>query len=160
MRRFFRSWHGLVGGLVLVTALGGTGAWAYWSAGGSGAHVAGTGSIQPVAVTALVSGDQAGSALLPGGPAAGVVLRVHNANPFPVRLTGVTASGPITADAGHPGCTTTGVTFLPPTDPDIAVPASGSLLVELPAAASMASSSSAGCQGAVFTIPVTVTARS
>jgi hypothetical protein len=149
----------VTGGLALAAALGGTAAWAYWSVGGSGAGSAGTGSLQPITVTALVAGDQAGSALLPGGPAAGVVLRVHNPNPFPVRLSDVAAAGPVTTDVAHPGCTTTGVTFIPPTEPDIPVAAGTTQLVDLPAAASMATTSSSACQGARFAIPVTVTAR-
>lgn len=144
------------GAAVLAAALAGTAAWAYWTAAGAGS--AGSGTMQPVTVAALVAGDQPGSALLPGA-SADVVLRLHNPNTFAVQLTAVAAAGAVTADAAHPGCSTTGVTFVPPTNPQITVPATTTLLVDLPAAASMASSAPSACQGATFAVPVTVTAR-
>jgi hypothetical protein len=84
-------------------------------------------------------------------------MRLTNPNTVSVQVVGVTANGTITADAGHAGCTTTGVTFTPPSNPNITVPASGSALVHLAAAASMSTASVSGCQGATFGIPVTVT---
>jgi hypothetical protein len=159
MRRLPLARRLVAGGVALAAALAGTAAWAYWTAAGTGTGSAGSGTMQAVTVTALVAGDQPGSALLPGGLAADVVLRVHNPNPYPVQLTAVTAAGVVTADAAHPGCTTTGVTFLPPAAPQLTVAAASTLLVDLPAAASMATSAPSGCQGATFSIPVTVTAR-
>jgi hypothetical protein len=146
------------GAAVLATALAGTAAWAYWSATGAGAGSAGSGTIQPVTVTALVAGDQPSSALLPGGTA-GVLLRLHNPNAYPVLVGGIAAAGAVTADAGHPGCTATGVTFTPPANPQVSLAAGSTRLVELAAAASMAASSPSACQGATFSIPVTVTAQ-
>jgi hypothetical protein len=112
--------------------------------------------MQTVTVSALVGGDTPSSRLYPGGPAADVILRVNNPNAFTVQVFSVAANGGITADVSHAGCTTTGVTFTPPSNPSITVPA-GSSLVHLSGAASMSTASVSGCQGATFSIPVTLT---
>jgi hypothetical protein len=159
LRRLLAARRLVAGGVAAALGLAGTAAWAYWSATGAGAGSAESGSMQAVTVTALVAGDQPGSALLPGGAAADVVLRVHNPNPYPVQVTSVAAAGAVSADAAHPACTSTGVTFLPPVNPQITVAAASTLLVDLPAAATMAASAPSGCQGATFAVPVTVLAR-
>jgi len=128
---------------------------AYFLATGAGIGSGSTGSLQPVTVVAF-SGDTPDSTLLPGGTATDVIVRLSNPNAYSVTLVSVTGSGPITADNGHPGCATTGVTFAGQTGLQITVP-SGSSLVHLPGAASMSTASSNGCQGAIFSIPVHVT---
>lgn len=143
---------------LVVGATSAGAAYAYVTAVGSGTGAASTGTMQTVTVTALLGGDTPSSKLYPGGPAADVVLRVNNPNSYTVQITGVAANGTITADAGHSGCTTTGVTFTPPTNPTITV-GSGSSLVHLSAAATMSTSSVSACQGATFSVPVTVTAH-
>jgi hypothetical protein len=159
LRRLVAPRRLVAGGIALAAGLTGSTAWAYWTATGAGTGSAGSGTMQAVTVTALVAGDRPGSALLPGGAAADVVLRVHNPNAYPVHLSAIAGAGAVTADAAHPACTSTGVTFLPPADPQLTVAVTSTLLVELPAAASMAASAPAACQGATFSIPVTVTAR-
>jgi D-arabinose 1-dehydrogenase-like Zn-dependent alcohol dehydrogenase len=62
-------------------------------------------------------------------------------------------------DGGHAGCTTTGVTFTNQTGFSSTIGASGTTLVHLPNAASMDATSSSGCQGATFSIPVSITAH-
>jgi hypothetical protein len=132
---------------------------AYFVAAGFG-HGAGTnGSLQPVTVVAFVGGDTESSSLYPGGPAAEVIVRLNNPNAFSVKLVSVTGNGTILADGGHASCTTTGVTFTNQTGLSIILP-SGSALVHFPSAASMSTASSNGCQGATFSIPVTVTVHS
>jgi hypothetical protein len=131
-------------------------AYAYVSATGSGSGTAQVGTMQTVTVSALVGGDTPSTRLYPGGPTADVIMRLNNPNAFSVQVVGVGTNGNITADGGHPGCTTTGVTFTPPSNPNITVPA-GSSLVHLAGAASMSAASVSGCQGATFSIPVTVT---
>ena len=85
-----------------------------------------------------------------------MTLSVTNPNDFDVTLTGVTSTGAVTADSGHSGCTTTGVSFVPQTGLSMAIPADGTAQVDLPAAATMSAASSSGCQGAAFSIPVTI----
>jgi hypothetical protein len=67
----------------------------------------------------------------------------------------------ITADAGHSGCTTTGVSFTDKTGLSISVPANSvGTDATLTNAASMTNASLNACQGATFTIPVTLTGAS
>ena len=85
-------------------------------------------------------------------------LEVNNPNAYAVTLVSVTGNGTITHDAGHSGCTTTGVTFTDQTGLTKTIPASASnYQILLSGAVSMDSSSSNGCQGATFSIPVTIT---
>jgi len=92
-----------------------------------------------------------------------VILRVDNPNDFAVDIVSITGSGPITGENGTGTCTTTGVTFTAPDvstiTPSKTIGAHSNVLLHLPGAASMSSSSSAGCQGATFHIPVTLTVQ-
>jgi hypothetical protein len=87
-------------------------------------------------------------------------LQVNNPNNFAVKLTAVTGTGTITATGGIGTCTTTGVTFTAPGLLTQDIPANSSnVSVDLPGAASMSATSQTGCQGATFTIPVTITVQ-
>jgi hypothetical protein len=156
-----------IGRLVILLALallGVTGvrsAYVYWTSPGTGSGAGSAGPMSTVTATALVGGDTPSTTLVPGGTA-DVILRVTNPNSVPVQLYSVVGNGAATADSSHPGCTTTGVTFLAPASPlspTVTVPASSTRLVHLPNAASMDVSSLSLCQGARFSLPVTVTAR-
>ena len=129
-------------------------AYGYMTTSGQAAASVSTGSL--VAVTVVTTGTPS-SALVPGG-SADVVLGVNNSNAYSVTLISVTGGpGSITADSGHPGCTTTGVNFTDQTGLNVVVAPSGTTTVHLANAASMGASSSTGCQGATFNIPVTIT---
>jgi hypothetical protein len=161
MRRVLRIHWVFAAAVVLVVALGGGIAYAYWSTTGSGNGSAANDAMQTVTVAAFVGGDAPSATLIPGG-SADVILRVSNPNAYSVQVYSVSANGPITADAAHAGCTTTGVTFTPPASPispTVTVPANSTLLVHLPGAASMSTASSSSCQAASFHIPVTMTVR-
>lgn len=149
-------------GLSSLLTLAATMAHAYWAAGsGSGSAAVGTATMQPVLISALTGGDVPSSTLVPGG-SADVILRVTNPNPVAVQVFSVQPNGAIYPDAAFPACTTTGVTFDPPASPlspTVTVGPSSSLLIHLDGAASMDYTSSSGCQGALFHIPVTMTAR-
>jgi hypothetical protein len=88
-----------------------------------------------------------------------VILRVNNPNAYAVTLVSVSGNGTITPDASHSACTTTGVTFSNQSGLSSAIGASGTTLVDLPGAAAMGTASSNGCQGAAFSIPVSVTVQ-
>jgi hypothetical protein len=138
-------------------ALAGAGAYAYFSASGQGPGAANVGSMQTVTVATATATPS--TPLLPGGTG-DVTLEVTNPNDFAVTLVSVTGTGaPVTADSGHPGCTTTGVTFTDQTGLSTVIPASSTTAVDLSGAASMSTASSAGCQGATFSIPVTITVQ-
>ncbi len=142
--------------IALVALLGVGVAYAHWSSAGSGSGSSTSGTLQPVTVTAFVGGDTPSSTLVPGG-SADVILRVNNPNAYTVTLLSVSGNGTITADSGHPSCTTTGVSFTNQSGLSTTIGASGTTLVHLPNAASMSSASSNGCQGATFSIPVSIT---
>ncbi|MDR6988383.1 hypothetical protein J2Y66_002887 [Paenarthrobacter nitroguajacolicus] len=147
---------------VALCILGGAGsAYAYWAAAGTGSGSATNGTMQTVTVDALVPGDTLQTSLFPGGTA-DVLLRASNPNPHAVTIYGFAANGPVTADAAHAGCTTTGVTFTPPAaplTPPVVIPANSSMLLTLSGAASMSAASLSACQGAQFTVPVTLEVR-
>ncbi|MCF3138824.1 hypothetical protein LRQ04_06090 [Paenarthrobacter sp. AR 02] len=147
---------------VALCILGGAGsAYAYWGRIGIGAGSATNGTMQTVIVDALIAGDTPQNTLIPGGTA-DVIIRATNPNAHAVTLYGLAANGAITADAGHSGCTTTGVTFTPPSvplTPPVTVQPNSSILLTLPGAASMSTASLSACQGAQFRIPVTLEAR-
>jgi hypothetical protein len=145
--------------LCLVTGVGG--AYAYWATVGAGSGAATNGTMATVSVEALAAGDSLRNTLVPGGTA-DVAVRALNPNSFPVQVYAIRGSGPATADKGHPDCTTTGVTFVDPAaplTPAVSIPANSSMLITLPNAAAMSTASSSGCQGATFTLPVTLEAR-
>ena len=75
------------------------------------------------------------SATLYPGATGDVVLKIDNSNPYPVRITAVTGSGAVTADAGHSGCVTTGVTFVDQSGKSIDIAASSQTQVTLTGAA-------------------------
>jgi hypothetical protein len=138
----------------LLVSLGAGAAFAYFKGSGSAHGSASTATL----VTVTASAGTPTTPLLPGSTG-DVALAVTNPNSFPVTLVSIAANGTISADGGHPGCTATGVTFTAPTGSPLPVTIlanSTNQLVDLPGAASMSTASSAGCQGATFSIPVTI----
>ena len=143
---------------VTVLVLGVVGAvYAAWTTSGTGSGYAKAGSSQALTtsdVSATTTGD-----LYPGADG-NVELQINNPNAFPVRVTSISGNGSVTADTGHASCTTTGVTFTDQTGQTIDVPAGGNTSVTLNGAAHMSNASDNGCQGATFTIPVSLTGAS
>lgn len=151
----YRSYLLIMSAVGLIIGLGSGVAYAYFTSSGRGTGSASIGTMQPVT---LVSATVAPSTLLLPGNTGDVTLKVNNQNSFAVTLVSVTGTGgTITADTGHPGCTTTGVTFTNQTSLNTSIPASTTATIDLPGAASMSTASSVGCQGATFSIPVTIT---
>ena len=132
--------------------------YAAWTTNGTGSGYAKAGTAQ--ALTTVDVSASTAATLYPGGPAGDVLIRISNPNSYPVTVTAVTGNGSITADAGHSGCTTTGVSFTDKTGLSIAVPAGGQTETTLSGAASMTNASLNACQGATFTIPVSLTGAS
>lgn len=152
--------------VALIAALGlfGGTAYAYFAGSGTGSGQTNVGKMSTVTLVAVVT-TTPNSSLSPGH-SGDVLLKVKNPNPHSVTLVKVTwTGGPISADAGHPSCTTTGVTFtnwagvisIPPDTATNGYP--GGYPVHLTGHATMDNSSSNGCQGATFFIPVTITAK-
>jgi hypothetical protein len=148
--------------ITLCLATGAGGAYAYWATVGAGSGAATNGTMATITVEALVAGDSPANTLVPGGTAA-VAVRALNPNSFPVQVYAIRGNGPAKADSSPTGCTTTtGVRFVDPAvplAPALSIPANSSILITLPNAAAMSADSPSGCQGATFSLPVTLEAR-
>lgn len=139
--------------------------YAAWTTNGTGSAYAEAGSAAALS-TVDVSANT--TATLYPGVTGDVRIKVSNPNPYAVRVTGVSlngTNGDIAADAGHSGCTTTGVSFTNQSSLTIDVPAkvgavNGATETTLTGAASMSNASLNACQGAKFTIPVSLTGTS
>jgi hypothetical protein len=134
--------------------------YAAWTSSGNGSGVAKASTAQ-----ALTTGTATASAGLYPGATAALTVNVSNPNPYPVTVTDVTGNGTITADASHSTCGQdgthpTGVTYIDQHTLSISVPASGSTQVSLSNSVHMSNASDNSCQGATFTIPVSLTGAS
>ena len=139
---------------------------AAWTATGDGAGYA-----KADTQDALTTADASGSTTAQLYPSAtgDLVLLVDNTNPYQVKITSVVnkAASFISSSAGT-ACTDasgstnpTGVSFADQTGLSINVPANANdHLVTLDDVVSMTNASANGCQGATFTIPVTITSES
>jgi hypothetical protein len=143
----------IIPAVCLVVGLASGAAYAYFTSSGHGTGSASTGSMQAVTISSATATPT--SPLHPGGTG-DVTLKVTNPNNFSVTLVSVVGSGTITADSGHPTCTVTGVTFTNQTALSTPISSGSTATIDLPGAASMSTASSAGCQGATFAIPVTI----
>jgi hypothetical protein len=130
---------------------------AAWNVTGSGTGYAKAGS-----ASALTLGDASASTtadLFPGASGA-VKVKVTNPNSFPVRITAVSGNGTITSDKGAACDASTGVTFANQSGLAVDVAAGATSTFTLAGAVSMSNASDNACQGAVFSVPVSVTAVS
>jgi hypothetical protein len=132
-------------------------AYAVWTASGTGAGYAQARTAQ--ALSTLDASADTAADLYPGATG-DVKLRIDNPNPYPVEVTSVTGTGAITSDQGVACDASTGVTFADQTGLTLSVPAGGSALFTLNGAVSMTNASDDSCQGAIFTIPVSLSGGS
>lgn len=140
-------------GLTVVALVAAGLVYAAWTTSGNGSGYAKAKSAQALASLDVSAST---SATLYPGATGDVQLKISNPNPYPVRVTSVTGSGQIAADAAHPGCVTTGVTFTDQANQTIDIPANGTTDKTLNGAAQMSNASDNGCQGATFAIPVSL----
>jgi hypothetical protein len=144
----------LIGAVIAAAAI------AAWVSSNSGNSYAKAGTALPITL-----GDASGATtgdLYPSGTGA-VKISVANPNSFPVRITSValTSGGTITSNVSACNTGGTGVTFSNQTGLTLDLAGNaGPTTFSLANAASMSNSSSNSCQGAIFTIPVDVTATS
>lgn len=132
-------------------------AWAAWTVGGSGSGYAKAGS-----ASSLTLGDATASTtadLYPGATGA-VKVSVTNPNSFPVRVTSVTGNGAITSDKGASCNASTGVAFSDQSALTLDLAAGATSTFTLSGSVIMNNTSDNSCQGAVFTIPVSVSGTS
>jgi hypothetical protein len=155
--RFFTKRRIITASMTLIVLAAVGFVYAAWTTNGSGSGYAKAGTSQALS-TVDVSASTTAS-LYPG-QSGDVKLQIHNPNPYNVRVTAVAGNGTITPDAGHSGCTTTGVSFTDQSGLTIDIAANNDTTTTLTGAASMSNSSLNACQGATFTIPVSLTGAS
>jgi hypothetical protein len=146
-----------------IVAVGMSGvAYAYWQTMGSGSDSdTGSNGLSAFHTTATVA---QGALLYPGGSAPLTVNVDNTGNTYALTVTSVALDGSrsITVDAGHSAsCLTTAISVSTPAAwAGITVaPNSSSGATTIPTAVSMGPGADNGCQGAIFSIPVTLTGR-
>ena len=145
-------------GSVLVGAMLATSvAFAAWTTTGSGNGYAKAATAQSLTT---VDASASTSATLYPGATGNVKITISNPNSYPVRVTSVAGSGSITSDKGAACDASTGVTYADQTGLALDVPAAGSQTFTLTGSVSMSNVSDNSCQGAVFTIPVSLSGAS
>jgi hypothetical protein len=145
----------LVGTLTLAIGAVTFGSWAVGSDPGAGYSKA-------TASTNLTLNDVSASTvadLYPGGTG-NVLVSVTNPNSFAVTITSIAGAGAVTSNAGAACDASTGVSFTDQTGLSLALGAGATSTYTLAGKAAMSNASASSCQGAIFTIPVTVTATS
>ena len=158
--RFFSKRNFVAASMTLIAMVAVGFVYAAWTTSGSGSGYAKAGTSQ--ALTTVDVSATTSASLYPGQNG-NVTLKINNPNGYNVRVTSVTLSGQqtdIVADAGHSGCTTTGVTFTNQSGLTLDVNAGAQAEFTLNGAAAMSNSSLNACQGATFTIPVSLTGAS
>ena len=141
--------------LVVATTAVTFGSWTVSSSAGSGYSKA------KVASSLTLSDASASTTaqLYPGGTG-DIWIKVTNSNPFAVTVTSVTGAGTITSDKGAACDAATGVTFTNTTGLTQAVGAGATVTFSLAGKVAMSNASDNSCQGAVFTVPITLAATS
>ena len=143
-------------GVITTTLLAAGVAFAAWNAGGTGSGYAKATSAQALSTTDVAATTTA--QLFPGGTA-DVKIKISNPNPYPVRITSITGNGAITSDKGAACDASTGVTYTNQSGTfDVAANSDASFT--LLGAVAMSNSSDNTCQGAVFTVPVSLSGAS
>jgi hypothetical protein len=141
--------------LAAIVAVGvGLGAWSLGGSGNGAAKATTASNITLADATAFTTAD-----LYPGATG-NLKLRATNPNPFPVRITAVSGNGTITSDKGAACDASTGVTFSNQTGLTLDLAAGATATLTVPSSVSMSNASDNSCQGAVFTVPVSLTAVS
>jgi len=142
---------GLVAGIAFATNV----AFAAWTSGGTG-----SGSAQATSAVALTTTAATTSAQLFPGGSGDLKITVKNDNGYPVRVTDVVGSSAITSDKGSACDASTGVTFTDQHTQALDIAANSSATFTLAGVTHMSNASDNSCQGAVFTIPVSLAGAS
>lgn len=143
-----------VGTLFLGVALAGSVAFAAWTATGSG-----NGYAQATSAQALTTVNATTSATLYPGATGDVFVKITNPNPYQVTVTAINGNGAITSDKGAACDASTGVAYTNQTGSWV-VAGGATTQFTLSGAVAMSNASDTTCQGAIFTIPVTLSGAS
>ncbi len=151
--------------LFLAVVIAGGVAAAAWLVSGTGSATSQAAS----AVSLTVSAGTPTPSLYPkpaagyGSPMVGAVYAtVTNPNPFPVQLTNATFGAVASTPLAGKTCAASNVVAPAPVTlaTPVTVPANGNAAVTVPGALEMVSTADNGCQGATFTVQVTLTGAS
>ncbi len=126
-----------------------------WSLSGNGNAY--TKAVTPANLTLNDASASTVAQLYPGG-SGDVKVSVTNPNAFGVTITTVTGIGTITSDKGAACDASTGVTYTNQSGLSLSLAAGASQIFTLTGAAAMSNASVDACKGAIFTIPVSVSA--
>jgi hypothetical protein len=140
---------------VLLTAALTLGSWAVGSSAGNGYSKA----VTAQNVTLSDASASTTAQLYPGGTGS-LWVKVTNPNPFSVTITAVNGAGTITSDKGTACNASTGVTYTNTTGLSQAVAGGATVTFSLAGKVAMSNASDNSCQGALFTVPVSLVATS
>lgn len=150
----------VVAGVILAVATIGGIAFALWSATATGSGNATALTAETVTINAATGAAD----LYPGGPAGSVYFTLSNNNPYSItfdKLTAATVSGVSGGIGGTPACATSDLTVsaLPITGLNVQVAAeeNPSATKSVAGVVSMKTTAPDACQGAVFTLSLTLT---
>jgi hypothetical protein len=144
----------VVAAAAIVVVGAGLGAWSLTGSGNGAAKATTASAVTLADASAFTTAD-----LYPGATG-NLKLRVTNPNAFPVRITAVSGNGAITSDKGAACDASTGVSLSNQTGLTLDVASGATSTLTVPNAVSMSNASDNSCQGAVFTVPVSLTAVS
>jgi hypothetical protein len=150
-----RIFMALSAAAVVSTAAVTFGSWTVASAPGNGYSKA----VSAQNLTFVDLSATVAASLYPGATA-DLSVKVTNPNSFAVTITAVSGNGTITSDKGAACNTTTGVAFSNTTGLTQVVGAGATVAFALTNKVTMSNASDTTCQGAVFSVPITLTATS
>jgi len=151
----------LIGVAATVAALGAGGgvAFAVWTVTGSG-DGGGAASVASSLTITEVTPTGSSASLYPGGPAGPVEFEVANPNPFAVTITSLTWGTPVSGTPSACASSNVSVDANAPTTASISIPADATAgtVYTVDGVLDLAHSAGPGCEGASFTVPLSVTA--
>lgn len=142
-------------GMAVGVTIGGTMAYAYWSADGSG-----SGGAQAITAQSLTVAASSGTAdLYPGFTGGDLFFTVSNPNPYPVSFTSMSPGTVTSSDQAN--CPASNVTVASATGLSIGAAANASNVARSIAdVVSLSSTAPSACQGVTFTVELTLTGTS
>jgi hypothetical protein len=147
----------LVSAPVAALGIGAGAAFAVWTASGGGSGDAAATVAKGLTVSTVALGPTA-SLLYPGAPPQGVYFNIANPNPYPVTITSIAWSSPVSTNTT--ACPSSMVTIDSgaPTSVSVSIPAnSPSNVFSIGGVLDMSHSAPDGCQGVQFNVPMTIT---
>jgi hypothetical protein len=143
---------GVIVGLLVAALIGGSVAYALWTASGSG-----SGSAKAITAQTITVNASTGAAdLYPGFTGGKVFFTLTNPNPYAVTMTNMTSGAITSSDPAN--CPSTNITVANASGLTLAAAANSTTgQLSIPNVVSMASSAPDGCQGVTFTVALTLT---